>query len=82
MMTNLNMSAMEAMDACLLIRHPGISNELKLVIVQRSPPPVAYATWSAPSTLPNPNIQDIRSPSAPQVESNMLAKITCETEEA
>jgi hypothetical protein len=60
-------------------------NELKRVIVQRSPPPVAYTIWSAdsaPSMPPNSNIQAILSPSAPQVEYNMLDKMTCETKEA
>ena len=52
-----------------------------IVLVQQRKP-VAYAKCSAPATPPNSNIPAIFSPSAPQVEYNMLDNMTCKTEGA
>ncbi len=52
-------------------------------MASRSPPPAATATCSAPDiSSPRPQLQAIFSPSAPQVEYNVLDKMTCETEVA
>ncbi len=57
--------------------------ELMRGLAAQSPPPAATSTCSAPDTsylrLP---LQAIFSPSAPQVENNMLDNMACETEGA
>ena len=52
--------------------------------IHRKPLPVAFATCSPPkmTSPPKMELQAIFSPSAPQVEYNMLAMIACETEGA
>jgi hypothetical protein len=49
-------------------------------MTSRSQPPAATATCSAPEiSSPRPQLQAIFSPSAPQVEYNVLDKTACET---